>query len=460
MPNPLLLLHGYGSSGDAFSVWKDALLQAGRKIEEISIGNYVTLNNEVTVDDIANGLQCALHARGLDQAPFDAIVHSTGMLVIRAWLTASNAQTSRQGLLKHLVALAPATFGSPLAAKGRSLLGRIFQGNKHFGPDFLNSGNLVLSNLELASEYTWTLAHKDLIDKKLYGPGNDTPYVFVFDGTDDYGKLAEIFLPGDQKGSDGVVRWSAVALNTRKITLNLGFPVPKVNWADWSNLLDIPLIPVAGVNHNQILSEPPLGLIPLVLSALNVNSGADVSTFYTAVAQAEVVQQGKQKLDTDQWQQFVVHAIDSLGDPITDYSIEILTVDADGTETSLSNFEADVHPFAADTSYRCFHVQLNALPVLVGKRLIARISASTGTDLVGYQGFGTDAAEGASPEFGPVDLDISAFNGSQPGRPVLFYPFTTTLLEIILNREPIPPVNIFQWMGNPADSPPANNNGN
>ncbi|HWJ48206.1 MAG TPA: hypothetical protein VNS62_11165 [Candidatus Udaeobacter sp.] len=23
--------------------------------------------------------------------------------------------------------------------------------------------------------------------------------------------------------------------------------------------------------------------------------------------------------------------------------------------------------------------------------------------------------------------------------------FTTTLLEIILNREPVPPVNIFQW---------------
>src|ERR1019366_1851959 len=157
--NPLVLIHGYGSSGDAFSIWKDAFLKAGRKIEEISIGNYVTLNNEITVDDIANGLQHALHLKGIDKAPFDALVHSTGMLVIRAWLTASNAQTSRQGLLKHLVAMAPATFGSPLAAKGRSLLGRIFQGNKHFGPDFLDSGNLVLSNLELASEYTWNLAH-------------------------------------------------------------------------------------------------------------------------------------------------------------------------------------------------------------------------------------------------------------------------------------------------------------
>ena len=270
MSNPLVLLHGYSASGQAFSTWKNALLAAGRKIEEIAVGNYVTLNNEVTVDDIATGFQHALHDKGLDKIPFDAMVHSTGMLVLRSWLTASNTQTSRQGLLKHLVALAPATFGSPLAAKGRSLLGRIFMGSKQFGPDFLASGNLVLSNLELGSAYTWDLAHKDLINTKLYGNNNDTPYVFVFDGTDDYGKLAEIFLPGDQMGSDGVVRWSAVALNTRKITLNLG--QPSVQWADWSNLLDIPLIPVVGLNHGQILSEPPPELISLVLKALSVNN--------------------------------------------------------------------------------------------------------------------------------------------------------------------------------------------
>src|SRR5262249_53788397 len=189
MPVPLVLVHGYASSGDAFGTWRNALVAAGRQVTEIFIGNYVTLNNEVNVDDIANGFNRALRENGLDRAPFDAIVHSTGMLVMRSWLTAANPSVPRNGLLKHLVALAPATFGSPIAAKGRSLLGRIFIGNKNPGPDFLESGNLVLSNLELGSQFTWDLAHQDLIDKKMYGPGNDTPYVFVFDGTNDYGKL-------------------------------------------------------------------------------------------------------------------------------------------------------------------------------------------------------------------------------------------------------------------------------
>jgi len=77
----------------------------------------VTLNNEITVDDIAEGFNYSLRVNKLFGMPFDAIVHSTGMLVMRAWLTAPNAQVSRKGLLKRLIALAPATFGSPIAAK-------------------------------------------------------------------------------------------------------------------------------------------------------------------------------------------------------------------------------------------------------------------------------------------------------------------------------------------------------
>jgi hypothetical protein len=384
----------------------------------------------------------------VDQAPFDAIVHSTGMLVLRSWLTNPNAPPSRLKLLKHLVALAPATFGSPIASKGRSLLGRIFIGSKDpFGPDFLDSGNLVLGNLELGSEFTWNLAHKDLIEQKLYGPDNTTPYVFVFDGTNDYGRLAEIFLPEDQEGSDGVVRWSGVALNTRKITLNLSVAKDGVQWADWSNLLDIPMIPVAGVHHNQIMSEPPEELISLVLKALDVETKEQFVKFHSdVIANAEVVKEGRAKQKGNTWQQFVVHAKDNHGSPITDYSIQIVAKAPDGSETAVSDFEKDVHPYAADSSFRCFHVRLDGLVnQIAGKRLIARIIARTGTKLLGYQGYGSNVAQGATPDFGPVDLDISDFDGSQPGKPSVFYPFTTTLIEIILNREPMPPVDIFQW---------------
>src|SRR5258708_10019351 len=124
MANPLMLIHGYGSSGQAFSKWRDAFWAAGRKVEEISVGHYVTLNNEVTVDDIAKDFQHALHSKDLDKTPFEPVVHSTGMLVMRSLLTGSNFQTSRRGLLKHLVALPPATFASPIPLTSLRLLVR------------------------------------------------------------------------------------------------------------------------------------------------------------------------------------------------------------------------------------------------------------------------------------------------------------------------------------------------
>jgi pimeloyl-ACP methyl ester carboxylesterase len=454
---PIVLLHGYASEGKAFDTLRDVLQKSGRAVEDIYIGNYVSQNNEITVDDIAEGFNHSLRAHGLFGKEFDAIVHSTGMLVMRAWLTAENALVPRLGLLKRLVGLAPATFGSPIAAKGRSLLGRIFEGNHDlFGPDFLDSGNLVLSNLELGSDYTWNLAHKDLLGKvPVYGPDNSTPYVFVFDGTNDYGMLARIFLEKDQLGSDGVVRWSGVALNTRKITLDLSNPKSQMQWSDWSNI-NMPMIPIAGVNHNEILHSPPPGLVDLILKALDVDSEEDFKKFHDVYVPAtpEVIA-GWKKIKDDPWQQFVVHARDSHGNPISDYAISVVAMGADGPATELEAFEEDVHPFAANPSFRCFHVRLRELQgSAAGKKLAVRIVASTGTDLVGYQGYGSGELKDltASPKIGPVDLDISMYQGQEAGKPALFYPFTTTLVEIILNREPMPreggtDLEIFGFLG-------------
>jgi pimeloyl-ACP methyl ester carboxylesterase len=401
---PLVLLHGYAAQANTFDKWKSILQGFGfNGQQDIFIGNYVTLNNEITVDDISEGFDRALRAKGLDQQPFDIIVHSTGMLVLRAWLTAPNAN-NRQRLLKHVIAFAPATFGSPLATKGRSLLGRIFLGNHQLGPDFLNSGSLVLNNLEIGSSYTWYLAHRDLFGTDVfYDAKPDTPYVFVFDGTSDYGELAEIFLENDQLGSDGVVRWAGVSLNSRKVTLDLTrTPSDKgrLSWSKWTNI-DIPLIPVAGVNHNQILSQPPSGLPELVLQALKVDGPGKLNDFYDAAAATDVVKKGHARIDSDPWQQFVVHAVDERGTAIDDYSIEILMRAPDGKDTSVSAFENDVHPYTLDNSFRCFHVRLKDVPLshfgAPGNKVIARVSASTGTDMLGYQGFGDTVSQLSRP---------------------------------------------------------------
>ena len=133
---PVVLIHGYSDRGESFLRWRDVLVANGYDAHTISVCSYQTLTNEISVKDVAEGFDRALRERaGLSaDEPFDAIVHSTGMLVIRDWLT---TYAERRERLRHLVALAPATFGSPIAHKGRSWLGALFKGRRELGPDFL-----------------------------------------------------------------------------------------------------------------------------------------------------------------------------------------------------------------------------------------------------------------------------------------------------------------------------------
>jgi hypothetical protein len=445
----MVLLHGYSDSGESYSEWKSFLVASGIPITEINIGSYVTLNNEITIDDIAEGFEFALQQKGLGNTPFDAMVHSTGMLVLRSWLTAPGAD-DRVKRLKHLIALAPATFGSPLAAKGRSLLGRIFKGSWKLGPDFLNSGDQVLFGLELGSPYTWNLAHQDMLGHKVvFGPGEATPYVFVFDGTNDYGLLAEIFDHSDQLGSDGTVRWAGCALNTRKIVLDLTAPGdPGSSWSEWTNI-DSPLIPIGGVNHGEILRNPPEDLRKIVLNALAVNSKSSFDKLILDAQSMPAVKDANAALAHSRWQQFIVRARDIRGNPVIDFSVQIIARKG-ALDRTIVAFEDNVHPYTADKSYRCFHVNLEEVFPMLLEKLIIRITASTGTALIAYEGFPPEQGAGLPPSVESIELDISKFDGSNPASPSLFYPFTTTLIEIILNRQPIPradkTLEIFGWI--------------
>lgn len=437
MSLPVVLLHGYSDKGKSFERWQSALAAAGYDVTQIHTCNYETLTNEASLQDIAEGFDRALRIRaGLDaDEPFDAIVHSTGMLVIRAWLA---AYASRRSRLKHLVALAPASFGSPLAHKGRSWLGAIFKGNKELGSDFLEAGNRVLDALELGSRFTWDLAHRDLLgEKPCFGPDGDTPYVFIFCGTEDYSGLQGLLV--NEPGTDGTVRWAGCPLNTRKITVDLTVEPgntqrKRFEIAPWSNI-DIPLIPVKGVHHGSILRKPTGPLVEMVKAALRVSSREELTDWYGRddVKAALRDRPGR-------WQQFIVRAVDERGDPIPDYNLQLFTKGPGGREQPLLDFQREVHVYRADPSFRAFHVNLDRLKPGRLSNLWMRVIASSGSRLVGYHGYGSEKEDedGKKKSDGKWDavVDISDTLKAEPIK--FFYPLTTTLVEIRLNREPLP----------------------
>jgi len=423
---PVILVHGYSDDRKGFGTWRQLLADPNAKsVFDVRVSEYESLTNEISIKDIAEAFDRALRLQaGLtSDEDFDAVVHSTGMLVVRSWLT---TYPTRRDRLKHLIALAPATWGSPLAHKGRSWLGSVFKGNKNpFKPDFLEAGNEVLHGLELGSRFTWDLAHKDLFGADTYyGKDKRTPYVFVFCGNKPYAGIREIV---NEPGTDGTVRMAGCSLNSRKAVVDLTeLPSnPKRAWfTDWQGVSEIPVILVDGLNHSTIMKEPTDDLVRLVRSALAVSSEGSLKDWVKEAKSLTAEGHMKRK-----WQQFVVRVIDERGDAIPDYNVRLFD---SGKE--LREFTADVHPYARDKSLRNFHVDVTDLVERQFTDFHMQVIASTGTELVGYVGYSGGAKAGPTPTL-DIDLDLTSLVS---GKTMFFFPFTTTIVEIKLNREPLP----------------------
>ena len=89
----------------------------------------------------------------------------------------------------------------------------------------------------------------------------------------------------------------------------------------------------------------------------------------------------------DGWQQFVLHARDERGDPVNDYLVDVLRQEGDQW-VEFAEMYTDVHAYGADASFRCFHVRLPSGISHSATPLQIRISASSGTKLIAYQGYG------------------------------------------------------------------------
>ena len=127
---PLVILHGWSDRSATFKPLAH-LLAAKLNIQDVSIislADYLSLEDEIRFDDIVTAMQAAWQHRELPTTPgsVDAIVHSTGGLVIRDWLQ-RHYQTDGAPI-KNLLMLAPANFGSPLAHKGRSFIACAYKG--------------------------------------------------------------------------------------------------------------------------------------------------------------------------------------------------------------------------------------------------------------------------------------------------------------------------------------------
>jgi hypothetical protein len=363
----IVVIHGWS---DNFSSFKDlkSIIAAGMGVPVVSIklADWLSLQDDVTLTDLAEAMQTAWMMHGLSTTPgaHDVVVHSTGALIVREWMTRYFAPETVP--VKRFVMLAPANFGSGLAHKGQSFIGRAVKGWK----TGFQTGTKILRALELASPYTANLADRDLFtNKRWYGAGHLLATVLVGDtGYDGIRSIA------NEDGGDGTVRISTANLNAMRVDVVMGNQPGAVASVSTRAINgDVAFGVLHGHNHGTIVEKGTSPLYQLrdrlLLDALRVTD-AD----YPAAANAAFAWQDRLLIDAnpaatnDQLQNTVVHLVDHLDHEVPDYFFEFYR-DPDLNDKANRAFEKtfyktvvnDVHVYDSNKSWRALYLDIAAL---------------------------------------------------------------------------------------------------
>ncbi|MDJ0926068.1 MAG: hypothetical protein QNJ73_00340 [Gammaproteobacteria bacterium] len=236
--NPLLLIHGYGAEAGKRTARQitsiygtlpaDLRRRYGqRRVVELNVARYVTLEDGIHLDDLARSLDQALQAEVPDllAGRFDVLVHSLGALVVRNWL---RHFSPRPASIERLCYLAGAHFGSGWTHIGRGQLAKwgraVFQGAE--------PGVQMLDALELGASDTLDL------QRHFLDPVNDLwrrykTREFCIVGS----QVLADWLPipvryAHEDGSDGVVRVAAANANWNYIAIEPKRHASKLPWDD------------------------------------------------------------------------------------------------------------------------------------------------------------------------------------------------------------------------------------
>ena len=453
MANKILIIHGYSDGAQSFTVIRDFFVKQGLYSEEnVSYVSYASLEDAACFQDFSDKLD-EEYTRLYGQQRIDVACHSTGSLVVRAWLQMRLSRQVANGQpiaspVEHLLGFAPANFGSDLALMGQSFLQKFrmtFSPNMRSG-DAFQSGKIVLEDLEPASPFQWDLSVDDLHGETYFSP--DLPperacYPFIFAaGNRPTGIVADL-VPGQRKlGTDGTVRICGTSLNTRKCDVNFSRNEVTPIWVRETKFANIPYSVFNGFNHGTLVQSnlkaftDPDGPAALIKTALAVKNHGDYeAAAVTFQATSERNYQAIRQSDAEEakpFQQFFFRIVDDTGLEVTDYFIDfhVLTqdnnVDADLTSLFDKTFTADIHTHSVNSACRAMMIDCGNL-----EGFAQRIIAAKGKVVFDITGCSS------VPNVDFVQGHCVVFDGANPNPPgpSFLFPNTTTLVEVTLVRK-------------------------
>jgi hypothetical protein len=147
------------------------------------------------------------------------------------------------------------------------------------------------------------------------------------------------------------------------------------------------------------------------------------------------------------WQQLIIHMVDDHGDGVPDFNFRIFIGDdlSQSDNPSFPSIPLIADAYSGDNSYRCFYIRVYPDMLNINgpgkppKKMWIELIASSGSDLIQYEAYTGEAGAAQSLTVdhsggSPVKFDITALAQGAS----LLYPYTTTLLEVFVEREPTP----------------------
>lgn len=238
---PIVLIHGYSAESrqsdpaSITGIYGDlpAYLRQSYEFIDIDLSRYISLNDAVTILDIARGLDRVLNEiyPNLLQSGFHVLIHSTGALVIRAWIMLFSPKPSP---VCNLIYLAGANFGSGWAGIGQ---GQIARWGRYVFEHGAQRGVKVLQALELGSGPTIDM-HIHLIQPGTRMLEDYQIQEFIIIGTQADPEWFEFPVRyGHEDGSDGTVRVSGANLNFNYIKIGPKAGSSELKWSDMESAI-------------------------------------------------------------------------------------------------------------------------------------------------------------------------------------------------------------------------------
>lgn len=429
----IVIIHGWSDHSASFRKLARLLsqrLEAETRI--INLADWLSLDDDVTYADLAVAMQRAWVEGKLPVEPrsVDLVVHSTGALVAREWMTTFHAPDTVP--VHRFLMLAPANFGSPLAHKGHSFIGRAVKG---WGSGF-QTGRQILHGLELASPYTWQLAERDVFTTpagRWYGRGRVLATVLA--GNTGYRGISAI---ANERGGDGTVRIACANLDALRLELDFSpdSETPRASLKSASG--DVAFGVLDGENHSTLALKERGPVNPhtetLIVRALEVTDADFPARTGAAFGWQQELERHAAPLApaNPRLQHTVVHLHDDHGQDIPDYFFEIYRTlrnnDRNFEERFYREVIRHVHPHAPHPAWRAFYLDLDALARMRDSYRVNELFLSVS----------------AMPEFRPPKQPVgySSFGESDLGRftvPArridrIFAPHRTVLIRIRIPR--------------------------